>query len=310
MAEKKDQKSRPKSRYEVIAAARKSSGRTEEKGSFIGVFLRCVFLLVFVGIVGVLCFGGYWAYKNREYLKDYFDPPTEPLRSFDISSSIGRINEAWFKRNFDEIKEGISMGKIDIDSIKERLLSLGQIKEVFVSKEYPDKLSVQIVERIPILWVKIQSQLYVVDEDGVVFKPVNYDQKGLAEIAKMPEISDANVIREKSGDRVSYRFAGMDVVNQLLIIAQEEYPELYKEWRSIDIKKFDGRDHAPYASIRVKTPHIDEIIFAPKKFSEQMAMLFLVIKTEEQRNIKDFEYIDLSFVPENGNVIVKAKKLN
>ncbi len=291
-----------------MAEARKSSGKKEDGIGCFGTILRLVMILSTFAVFGLLVFGGIWAYQNKERITEYFNPPTEPLEIIDVSSSYGRMNTTWFKRHFTDIREGMAMNRVDINAVKNQLLALGQVKDATVTKVYPDKLKIEITERQPVLRVMIKSEVNVVDADGVVFKPLNYDQKGMGEINKLPELTEGNVNRVVNGNIASYRVPGMEVINQLMLIAQQDYPDLYKDWKTVNLRKFDGRDYAPYASIRLKTDYADEIIFSPRLFPEQLAKLSLILKTEEQRNVKQFEYIDLSFVPENGSAFHKPKK--
>ena len=71
------------------------------------------------------------------------------------------------------IEDGTPLARVDLDRAEARVRSLAIVKEVDVSRQWPDTVLVEIVERVAIAVVEIGGRLRGMDADGVVFRDYN-----------------------------------------------------------------------------------------------------------------------------------------
>lgn len=71
-----------------------------------------------------------------------------------------------------DVPEGISLARVDVDAVRERVAALPPVARVTVTRDWPHTLHVQVVERRPAAVVPQNGQFAVVDATGVVFRTV------------------------------------------------------------------------------------------------------------------------------------------
>ena len=69
-----------------------------------------------------------------------------------------------------EIKPGQNILAVNLDALVRRVAVNPWIKNVYIGREYPNRLVVDVRERIPLALVKQASDFYLMDADGFVFK--------------------------------------------------------------------------------------------------------------------------------------------
>jgi len=80
-----------------------------------------------------------------------------------------------------EIKPGQNILAVNVDVLARRVAVNPWIKNVYVGREFPNRLVVDVRERYPIALVKQGSEFYLMDSDGNVFKKlVQGDEVDLA----------------------------------------------------------------------------------------------------------------------------------
>lgn len=57
---------------------------------------------------------------------------------------------------------------LDINKIKSQLEQLELIKEVTIQKDFPNTLTIYIIERLPIAQLKMKNIIYTIDKDGII----------------------------------------------------------------------------------------------------------------------------------------------
>ena len=141
-----------------------------------------------------------------------------------------------------------------------------------VSKLFPDTLRVIIKERKPILRIRVASasgQLVdlLIAKDGVIYEGKAYPP---FQLQSLPFLETASLYR--NGNKIK-PLKGMSVVVSLLAYARLYLPDMYKTWRVISCKEFNGDTNALGAYIVIYSDWIDEIIFAPIDFERQFFAL-------------------------------------
>jgi hypothetical protein len=76
---------------------------------------------------------------------------------------------------------GVTLAQADLRGMKERLLRHPWVKEVSLHKGFPDRLRVEIVERVPVAAVAEKGgQWFLVDRDGMILERVAIPPSGLS----------------------------------------------------------------------------------------------------------------------------------
>jgi len=81
-----------------------------------------------------------------------------------------------------QIEDGTPLARVDLNGAEARVGSLAVVKEVDVSRQWPDTVLIEIVERVPIAVVEIGGRLRGMDADGVVFRDYNRAPPGLPRV--------------------------------------------------------------------------------------------------------------------------------
>ncbi len=85
-------------------------------------------------------------------------------------------------RTRSQIEDGTPLARVDLVRAEARVRSLAIVKEVRVSRQWPDTVLIEIVERVAIAVVEIGGRLRGMDADGVVFRDYNRAPPGLPRV--------------------------------------------------------------------------------------------------------------------------------
>lgn len=94
--------------------------------------------------------------------------------------------------------EGANLFRLDIPALQAKLVAIPWIESAAVEKALPDKLAIQLVERVPAALVEMNGELRYIDANGVIFAAFNPANGGAA----LPRITGAN--REEAAGCVAY----------------------------------------------------------------------------------------------------------
>lgn len=72
-------------------------------------------------------------------------------------------------REVAEVPTGGPLATVDLDAISFRVRALAVVKSAEVSRKWPDRVLIELVERTPVAVVEIGGRLHSLDEEGVVF---------------------------------------------------------------------------------------------------------------------------------------------
>ena len=81
-----------------------------------------------------------------------------------------------------QIEDGTPLARVDLGRAEARVRSLAIVKDVDVSRQWPDTVLIEIVERVAIAVVEIGGRLRGMDADGVVFRDYNRAPPGLPRV--------------------------------------------------------------------------------------------------------------------------------
>jgi hypothetical protein len=177
----------------------------------------------------------------------------------------------WLIRALALPKNATLMG-LDLEQLRDRLLSQGQVNTAILTKVFPATLKVRITERTPIARVMAQlaggePKAFLVARDGVVFAGVGYEEPLLN---TLPWLEPLKLARDGDG---FVPISGMGVVADLLGKAKLEAEHLYSGWRVVSLARLNTD-----AEIEVRTTTGATIVFsATSDYFSQIANLDLAM---------------------------------
>ena len=125
----------------------------------IGEYLGALGLLISITILTLLFIYAYSCFLSAPY----FQIKETPVRGLKELTEKDILSLA-------EIKSGQNILAVNIDVLERRVAVNPWIKNVYVGREFPNRLVVDVRERTPIALVKQGSDFYLMDSDGIVFK--------------------------------------------------------------------------------------------------------------------------------------------
>jgi cell division protein FtsQ len=153
----------------------------------------------------------------------------------------GVLDNAWLARTL-ELQPGVSLMELDLDKLQARVLADHQVLTANVRKIFPDRLEVQITERMPVARVRVEidgvQRDLLVARDGILFFGTGFDP---AMVRTLPWLDGVTLSRDEG---VGFQpIARMDIVARLVAEAQFSAPHLYFYWQSLSLARLaDDRE--------------------------------------------------------------------
>lgn len=167
-----------------------------------------------------------------------------------------------------EIKKGIKLHTINLDSVKIKLLKNPYLEKVDLSLEYPSLLNIEVKEIKPLAFFVKNGKLCYLSEEGKIFGNVNH-HKGF----------DLPIVR------------GIKISNNLLIFLKQtrnKSPFIYHNISEI-------KDYPKGLALTLSNSGA-KVIVGLNKLEEKIIVLEEFIKeTSDKLDYKKLEYIDLRF---------------
>lgn len=136
------------------------------------------------------------------------------------------------------VPEDANLLSVDLNELKRRVESLGQVESAVVSRRFPDALEVFVTERQPIARILAQRSngeklMLFVDAFGEVFAGERLDPKV---VRSLPFLDGVTLSKKEEGFS---RIAGMGPLADLLSEAKAIAPHLYSGWRVVSLERED-----------------------------------------------------------------------
>lgn len=282
----------------TTAAAKKRRFKRLVKGMAFGI----------AGTLTIGCIIGIFYAFNRvpQSLSEGIKPPSHPLRQI-LFYTDGVLKGTWLRDVIEFPHKGQGIIDIDIDRLRHDLEQHGQIRSATVERIFPDTLKIILHERSPFLRIAVRHgesppKQLLIARDGTFYKGYHYAQ---ATLNHLPYLGG---VRLKSSDRDDHSqglepLAGMEILAELLEKARTYAPQLYRTWKVVSCKDFDGRPDFPGAAIAVRSDTIDTILFGPTDFDSQLERLVYILRYTQQRKLLLPSQVDLTLT--NGQVAVR-----
>jgi cell division protein FtsQ len=274
---------------------RGSTTRTARKRRLLILFRTSLLVLVLFAIVTGIFALRYFGKLVKETAPEAMAQPVE--LSF---RSDGVLTEEWFRGAHGTVLHA-DVRQIDVGSLKENLESFGQVADAMVTVSLPSQLTIELQERIPMLRVRLRDadgapRVLLVARDGTLFDGANYPADTLR---RLPGVAGLRVRR--SGDGF-LPVEGLEAVAELLDMAKTRLPALYRHWRLLDLSDWNPDvDYRP-SLVRVKSTHIDEIVFSTYGIEEQIVRLGGILEHIQRYQLGQPKLIDLSY---SGDAVIR-----
>ena len=198
-----------------------------------------------------------------------------------IISGYNILNKKDYKSIIDQL-EYETINKAYIVEIRKALEKNPFVKAARVSKHFPNKLNIQIVERQPLGIINIENQL-MIDEEAVVLPGKNYSEDYL-----IPVLSGFNSAKElyPEGEK-TFSIKVKEAVSILRELSTK-YKNLYENISELTLNKDDE-----YVIILADRP--TRVILGKDNISQKFNILKSFDKALGQRQLTDFRLIDMRY---------------
>jgi cell division protein FtsQ len=244
------------------------------------------------GAVAVVAVVGWGAWETAEALQEgpRALPGTAvaaPVQNV-ILVTDGVLDRAWLTHTL-ALPRKATLMDLDLDQLKERLLTSRQVASASVVRNFPATLQVRISERAPVARILVQQgdsepRALLVARDGVVYEGAGYE---LPLLDTLPWIDGVKLVRRDG--RVA-PIAGMDSVAELLARAKMEAEPLYRTWHVVSLARL-----AADGQIEVRTRDGMKVTFGTQEdYFRQIARLDLILDAARARGAGPVQAVDLS----------------
>jgi len=250
--------------------------------------------------LGAISFGTGSLVLGLSLLGYYIVNTPKALALDDVASSFveldietdGVLPPSWIEYRM-ALEENLGLLQIDMTTVKSALESYPQIKEASIEREFPSKLHVRVRERMPFFRIKVkdeigESQIYMVDEDGFVFKNIRFPDQT---IDHLPFIAGVDLHRKDSG---YHQIDSVPCLAELYKVACSEYPELAREWSILFADRLIMAKNFTEGYIRVHSRSVPEILFSPKDFAQQLEKLDYILDSRGGASVSFVSRVNLS----------------
>lgn len=265
---RKRSRRKPRRKEPFTVSARMKEKNAERRKRFTVVILLVVVLVGFGWVVhvGLVTAGRYLFTENDKYRVEQWD-----LRS------DGPLLSARYIREYSQLGEAENLFAINLEKVRQRLLSVPVVKRVEVSRRLPDTVVVRVNERLAVARVETSRGFSLaVDEEGFVLGPRSLRPN-------LPVIEGV----DQPGLRPGIHITESTFVDALKVIELAERP------------KFDP--HLRLRTIRVDHPENVDIILASgetvrvsRKHLEQRLHELVDIVREQKRRGRVAQLINMT----------------
>ena len=251
-------------------------------------------LLLACSLAGV----GYGSWKFKEFLTTQSGPvdltgPSVPITSVTFAGD-GVLDHEWILQWLD-LPAGKTLMDVDIADLQLRLVNEPQVADARVSRVFPDVLRVDLKERRPVLRLGLRkqgkNQLWLLSEEGIVYQGQNYTY---ASLDLLPWLELAPSMLEPNGRGGYEPLSEVARVSPLLAHARRDYPELYRDLKSLSYLRPTADESDPGAYVQLRSGKVSTIRFAPRDYPAQLRRLRYLLLDPSVRALPKISSIDLS----------------
>lgn len=253
---------------------------------------KTIKIIGYIIVIFVMCFGLFFFLKNITPKKI---PSNKTVLQSIKFETDGHITKKFLIKAL-AIRKDILFSEINIFKLKEKLLNISQIKDVYIERQFPASIFIKIKERIPLLKFVIQTRdkielLFIDKFDGSIFRGSCLPK---SVILTIPYV-DLNLERSKQTKMGYQNVRGITKINQFINLLEKEYPDIYKDVNKISLLNYDPREEALWSRIEIHKKNGQIISFSPQNLNIQLLNLDYMLN-EYGLRYKKMKKIDLSSV--------------
>ena len=235
-------------------------------------------------VIGLLSWG---AWETVEVLRENPESMPAAAKSDRVRSLVlvtdGVLDRNWLARTLSIPPEATLMG-LDLNQLRSRVLGDAQVSSAAIVRNFPDRLTVNISERSPVVRIMAQAgggapAMLLVSRDGVAFAGTGFDP---AMVATLPWLDGVRLARAGAS---FVPIGGMREVSELLASAKLEAEGLYRTWQVISLARL-----ASDGEIDVRTRGGMRVVFGTREdYLRQIARLDLLVddSTDPTRPLRE-----------------------
>jgi len=245
-------------------------------------------ILAFV-IAGVVYFANRWrtniTYDKISVKGNYTLTKEEILQAANIKSDSA---------NFEEL---------NLVFIQDRISKHPEIKKVFVSRNPPNEIVIEVYEKRPLAIVNVGSQLNLVDEECELFPFKNFEK-----LYDLPVITGIKHVSQQQIDEKAY----MKDLKTAVFITMNAYKKskfLYNQISEINVADsnkivlFTNDKSVPVYLPRTADKNISDLNYQKELVSKLVVLKNFFEKSFETLKEKKLDYVDLRF---DNQIVVKT----
>ncbi|HYH34309.1 MAG TPA: FtsQ-type POTRA domain-containing protein [Nocardioides sp.] len=170
----------------VVDASTARSRRAFARRQWARRWLRWKYLLLVLLLAGCLV-GGAWLL----WFSSFLAVSTVEVRG-EESLSAQQVREAA------SVPAGEPLARVDVTDVRARVQALADVRSAEVTRHWPDTLTIEVEERVPVAVVEIGGGLRALDVEGVVFREYPTAPRGLPRV-ETPVDTSRDALREAAG---------------------------------------------------------------------------------------------------------------
>lgn len=210
-----------------------------------------------------------------------------------VFKTNGVLREDWFRSRFGDLLQ-TEVREINVSDLKTRLEQEGQVASATVTVNLPSRLVILLAEREPILRVRVRSaggpgQVLLVARDGTLYAGEGYPPDTLR---RLPGLAGLRLRETPDGYA---RIESIESVAHLLDVAREQLPSVYRHWKVVDLSDWTPDRSYRASLVRVRSAHIEEIVFSTEGIEEQIEQLAGILEHTQRYQMGQPSFIDLSY---------------
>lgn len=206
----------------------------------------------------------------------------------------GVLPKSWIEFRMG-LEQNLGLMQVDMSKLKGELTRFPQIKDASIERQFPNTLRVRVQERFPVFRIKVRKEdggheIMMVDDEGFVFRNIKFPD---SVVGRLPAL--AGVELHKS-DRGYHPIDAVPCLAELLHVARTKFPEMSRSWEVIFADQFIMAETFKDGYIRVRSAGVDEILFRPENFTEQLEKLQYILDSEGGPTVSSISRVNLSLL--------------
>ena len=206
----------------------------------------------------------------------------------------GVLPKSWIEFRMG-LEQNLGLMQIDLSELKESVERFPQIKDVSIERQFPNTLCIKVRERYPVFRVNAKlengkSEILLVDDEGHIFRNIKFPN---SLVGRLPYLAG---VRLHKSDIGYHPIDSVPLLAELFHVARTEFPDLARDWGIIYADQLIMAQSFTEGYIRVYSKAVNEILFRPENFPEQLEKLEYILDSEGGASVSSVSRVNLSLL--------------